>query len=1175
MKKFIFTLIFLFAFQAQCFADNFVLSKDLAISFANDIQLTVANQVTGNVFHKDFVADDNHALPARVYTDIAARDTDTAFHVFINVDKIIRITSPPSYYLLTSVGPVVWAEVTNPESNNLELGKVITPTDGTADGGGITLKGTTDKTITWVKSTNSWKFNQQIDLTNKRIINLGIPNAAQDAATKASVDELIDEINTLSKLLDMDNITGGVDIVVSSGDAILVTDSMSVGGITQPAVGSSIDLKGTNAALLYNRLTTVQRDVLIPLKGMVIYNTNTDDIEFYNGVTWQSIGGGDVVGPASSTDNALVRFNGTTGKSIQNSSAIIDDLGNVTFFGSMKVQGGTNNNKYDPIQLSVSTSFVLANSRGSVNQGNYFYFVNQSDSSLRIVDVTNPALPVLIGTVILNVNGFRSVDVSGNFAYIADDFNDSLRVFNVEDKFNPILIATLPLTGSGALRGIKVSGNIAYLTGQSPAIISVDITDPLKPVQLDVLTVSNNPRPTFDIVGKYAYLPNAGATNDIDIVDISNPSNLFLAGGISLGINAWSNQKENSRLYVVGDNNKLAVFDVVDPSNPILLGSITTLDDPRTINVNNGICYITDTTVGTLKIFDATDPLNIVEISNPLTIGSNPISSNMVGGLIYILDNGSDDFRIVDVSLTNIQNLKAGSSIISDLQIINNLFVAKRINTDSLGVGIGGIKSDGPVSSTIAGVSRLTSRKADNVKDIYISLPVPLILDEKYRLQAPITDALNHIIPASSNTAIVSSHLDHNRYAWTGTGIMLDGSAGIEAFAIDELAIDATGGQFMNILGGGSGFFVIKGGSEVNGFDWLGTIKGHSFNVRGAGFLNNVRGFNIDDCRVNITSFGYIAFSDHNQIMMDIELSTTDRPVSIRGGDISLFAGDTAFFIHNNMTSGSRIIIESNNFGEFLGTPFGKVSGGVISMTDSVIEPGIKTTVTPLVEANSNVRNGDSVIHANFATFPVYDGTHIASNVIINSANGYTTSYDILVVFAGNDTTGDWSNVSLDHTDPRILSVNNSGVFPESKTIGYYLVDDNTTVTTFSGSGVWTNLNLNALATAASNIEEFTLTNTTIGELRYDGLSPFAGKITFTAYVTISGGGQDFEMRAVKNGSALVDTFEPRLNVDSENKIFQITVPVSLVNGDLVRPQALRVGGTSGLIVSHLSMEIN
>jgi hypothetical protein len=51
------------------------------------------------------------------------------------------------------------------EDKNIVLGKITVPTDISADGGGITLKGATDKTITWINSTDSWTFNQRIDLT--------------------------------------------------------------------------------------------------------------------------------------------------------------------------------------------------------------------------------------------------------------------------------------------------------------------------------------------------------------------------------------------------------------------------------------------------------------------------------------------------------------------------------------------------------------------------------------------------------------------------------------------------------------------------------------------------------------------------------------------------------------------------------------------------------------------------------------------------------------------------------------------------------------------------------------------------------------------------------------------------------------------------------------------------
>jgi hypothetical protein len=45
------------------------------------------------------------------------------------------------------------------DDKNIELGTVDSPTDVTADGGGITLKAANDKTITWSSATNAWVSN--------------------------------------------------------------------------------------------------------------------------------------------------------------------------------------------------------------------------------------------------------------------------------------------------------------------------------------------------------------------------------------------------------------------------------------------------------------------------------------------------------------------------------------------------------------------------------------------------------------------------------------------------------------------------------------------------------------------------------------------------------------------------------------------------------------------------------------------------------------------------------------------------------------------------------------------------------------------------------------------------------------------------------------------------------
>jgi len=52
------------------------------------------------------------------------------------------------------------------EDKNIVIGKVITPSDVTADGGGITLKGTTDKTISWIDATDAWTFSEHVNIAS-------------------------------------------------------------------------------------------------------------------------------------------------------------------------------------------------------------------------------------------------------------------------------------------------------------------------------------------------------------------------------------------------------------------------------------------------------------------------------------------------------------------------------------------------------------------------------------------------------------------------------------------------------------------------------------------------------------------------------------------------------------------------------------------------------------------------------------------------------------------------------------------------------------------------------------------------------------------------------------------------------------------------------------------------
>jgi hypothetical protein len=59
------------------------------------------------------------------------------------------------------------------EDKNVVIGKVSSPSDTTADGGGWTLKGSSDKTFNWVNATDSWTSSESIHLGDAKKIYFG------------------------------------------------------------------------------------------------------------------------------------------------------------------------------------------------------------------------------------------------------------------------------------------------------------------------------------------------------------------------------------------------------------------------------------------------------------------------------------------------------------------------------------------------------------------------------------------------------------------------------------------------------------------------------------------------------------------------------------------------------------------------------------------------------------------------------------------------------------------------------------------------------------------------------------------------------------------------------------------------------------------------------------------
>ena len=132
---------------------------------------------------------------------------------------------------------------------NIELGSTASPTDTTANQGGITLKGTTDKTIKWVQSTGNWTLNQNTDLTagkEYRIENLQILSKTTLGSTVTTAAGLT-SIGTLANLsvsgtATVGSISSNIALAITSTGDITI-NNQKITGVANPTVDSDVATK--------------------------------------------------------------------------------------------------------------------------------------------------------------------------------------------------------------------------------------------------------------------------------------------------------------------------------------------------------------------------------------------------------------------------------------------------------------------------------------------------------------------------------------------------------------------------------------------------------------------------------------------------------------------------------------------------------------------------------------------------------------------------------------------------------------------------------------------------------------------------------------------------------------------------------------------------------------------
>jgi len=972
------------------------------------------------------------------------------------------------------------------------------------------------------------------------------------------------------------------DPVVNAAVTTAVIDLNSGTVITLTAAGNNQTLGAPTDTTAGRKFFVLNNDTsnnAITVNGVVL--SPAQYVEFrWDGDTWLLTAGGSASGAGGF--DTQVQFN-KAGVIAGDASLTLDDINKkLKMIGDITQVSGEVGSPDTPD--IISTTAVGTGPRNSTVVGSDFYVVDQDIGDLKIFDVTDPAAPRLLGSL-SGLGACRGVDIGGSFVYVSSQAPNTLHIIDVKDKSTPVLKSSILLPASGSQRGVRVSGRTVFTTnnGAAQALTSIDVTDPENPEVLDSYVHTSGARTELEVANGVAFFNTASVNGNFVLIDVSDPSNLTLFANLDVGSTQWATKVQGPYAYVVGESNpSFQIFDVSNPgaTTNVTIGSLHIPGSShRALDVSGDFAYLVDAANNSVDVINVSDPTAPVLIGN-VALGTNPVSITTVGKLGYITDNTDGNFSIVDFGGIEVQNLKAGNADLGDVNVRRNIKAAGLISAAAGSFGAEGVNSDGDIAAR----GRVLGGKPKNVVEVYKESDFPinggeldLSVGTVYRLMAPIFTDKDLPVPdtggAFTTTEIVSSNKTLNTLTSTGSGgAFLKSAGGQGQLIFRNLIILNTGSRvFADVRGATQTAVLIElDDTNVLGFDKGSVFDTCILNVNNESFLNDFGDFKVIDCECNWSDMFSVSgnFVDSSLPTIDVRSNLGTGVLSflsIRDSKLSSHPNEAFFMLHSNLIPGSTIRIngiDASPFTPSTGPFFDTQSGSITSLQDSGGAPGVRTEV---FSAGHNVADGDVIVQAGFTTETQMNGPFVASDVTTNS-------YEIVAVFSGTDT-GTWTNASLDQKDPKVIAFGNPGQ-ADSKAIGSYLVDGNAEPTEFAGNGVWTDLDLGGNVVAGSNIERFTLVNPTTGELRYDGIEPFSGNLSFDAYVTSSGGAQDFQMRAVKNGLTLPDTFEPKLNIGSDTLIFKVSVPVMLVTGDLVRPQKLRVSGTSSLTASHLAMSV-
>jgi hypothetical protein len=190
-----------------------------------------------------------------------------------------------------------------------------------------------------------------------------------------------------------------------------------IGGTTRDA-SSALDIESTTQGFLVPRMTTVQKNAIsTPATSLLVFDTDNNQHEYYDGATWSSFGGADTNFASSDLTFAADRTHDLAGFNVT-----LDDAANTSKFSMTVPNIGSGNREIFTIQDRVANSGYFF-SKG----GTQFEFTIRTAGTNKIKLNGNGNGSLAVGT---------SVSLGGGSSDQAYLLNDHLTLGGTNSSFN-------------------------------------------------------------------------------------------------------------------------------------------------------------------------------------------------------------------------------------------------------------------------------------------------------------------------------------------------------------------------------------------------------------------------------------------------------------------------------------------------------------------------------------------------------------------------------------------------------------------------------------------------------------------------------------------------------------------------------------------------------------------